>query len=578
MALQIRALSTPYPNVFTQSKHEFDDAASRFSTELPLIASDLNRVATEVEVNALRAEVAVDSLPAGIWVTGTTYAIGDVVFSPIDHFNYRRKTTGAGSTDPSVDSTNWALLTKTGAGGSDTTSSAVDIALSATSGRLQVISMTDANKKVTAPAATGLTKGSSIFVIKNNGQYRFSFHKNGGAFICYVQPGQIISASCSDISTAAGIWHVSGQNIEAVYDGNTREVLNAVDSRNIAVAMLSSTKAICVFRNNSTGFLWGVVLNYGSASGTPAAINGVASSSISIAAQTSSQATVVFKTATGATEGYVLDVSGNTITPGTIAHIDTATGGVGTGVTALSSTKLLCVYFAVSGSGQLRERVLDIASSVITPSAEVNADSSPSSNIVSTRREVLAVSSAKAIVGFKTVSGTSVTLRLQSISGSTPAPTGSDLAVPDYGGVSAIAFCLVVLSTDRAVLIQTASLTYTDFMFSLLDISGTTPILLCRKKVRMNLIDDAYLRAVKLDSNSIFMTWSGGGSGGADTATIRITSGDRILVGNICEKVEPGVAVSEAYVACAALDSTHVMHVCRNASTFLSAKTLEVIA
>ena len=41
------------------------------------------------------------------WVTGTTYTEGKVVWSPTDYQYYMRKTTGAGATDPSSDTTNW---------------------------------------------------------------------------------------------------------------------------------------------------------------------------------------------------------------------------------------------------------------------------------------------------------------------------------------------------------------------------------------------------------------------------------------------------------------------------------------
>jgi hypothetical protein len=41
------------------------------------------------------------------WVTGTTYAVGVVVFSPTDYQYYMRKTAGAGATDPVTDTTNW---------------------------------------------------------------------------------------------------------------------------------------------------------------------------------------------------------------------------------------------------------------------------------------------------------------------------------------------------------------------------------------------------------------------------------------------------------------------------------------
>jgi hypothetical protein len=48
------------------------------------------------------------------WVTGTTYTRGQVRWSPIDYKSYRRKANGAGTTDPSADSTNWALIVGTG--------------------------------------------------------------------------------------------------------------------------------------------------------------------------------------------------------------------------------------------------------------------------------------------------------------------------------------------------------------------------------------------------------------------------------------------------------------------------------
>lgn len=43
------------------------------------------------------------------WVTGTTYAKGKVVLSPVDFCYYVRKVAGAGATDPSSDTTNWQV-------------------------------------------------------------------------------------------------------------------------------------------------------------------------------------------------------------------------------------------------------------------------------------------------------------------------------------------------------------------------------------------------------------------------------------------------------------------------------------
>lgn len=63
----------------------------------------------EAYASAVSAAAAAASVAAALWVSGTTYAVGDVRRSPITYFAYRRLTAGAGTTDPSADATNWAL-------------------------------------------------------------------------------------------------------------------------------------------------------------------------------------------------------------------------------------------------------------------------------------------------------------------------------------------------------------------------------------------------------------------------------------------------------------------------------------
>lgn len=45
-----------------------------------------------------------------LWVSGTTYSAGQTVYSNVDGREYKRKSTGAGATDPSSDTTNWEPL------------------------------------------------------------------------------------------------------------------------------------------------------------------------------------------------------------------------------------------------------------------------------------------------------------------------------------------------------------------------------------------------------------------------------------------------------------------------------------
>jgi hypothetical protein len=71
---------------------------------------ELQTAINSAYANAVAAAGSSAALAAIAWVSGTTYAIGDARYSPIDFQTYRRKTAGAGTTDPSLDGTNWARV------------------------------------------------------------------------------------------------------------------------------------------------------------------------------------------------------------------------------------------------------------------------------------------------------------------------------------------------------------------------------------------------------------------------------------------------------------------------------------
>lgn len=122
MAQQITALPTPPSRT---SPGTFSDRTDAFLGALPGFVSQANALATEAETNAstasaaastaiskaadavAAADAAAASSNATKWISGTTYAEGDVVWSPVDYQTYRRIVAGAGTTDPSADPTNW---------------------------------------------------------------------------------------------------------------------------------------------------------------------------------------------------------------------------------------------------------------------------------------------------------------------------------------------------------------------------------------------------------------------------------------------------------------------------------------
>lgn len=61
---------------------------------------------------ATSAETAAAATNAVLWVSGTTYAVGALVYSPLDNRIYRSLSAFTSTTDPSADATNWVQLTR----------------------------------------------------------------------------------------------------------------------------------------------------------------------------------------------------------------------------------------------------------------------------------------------------------------------------------------------------------------------------------------------------------------------------------------------------------------------------------
>ena len=98
--------------------------AGTHRTEINLIQAEVSANATTATTKAAEAVVSAagalaSEIAAGVsagaakWVSGTTYALGAAVWSPVDRTIYRRIVAGAGTTDPSADTTNWASIQDT---------------------------------------------------------------------------------------------------------------------------------------------------------------------------------------------------------------------------------------------------------------------------------------------------------------------------------------------------------------------------------------------------------------------------------------------------------------------------------
>jgi hypothetical protein len=123
----ITALPTPPSR---DDSVNFSSRADAFVGALPTFGTQANSLATNVYNNAVEADadaVAADASAVAaaasaaaaattanvvLWVSGSTYAAGTAVYSPIDFLTYRRTSASPGSstTDPSADTTRWVQI------------------------------------------------------------------------------------------------------------------------------------------------------------------------------------------------------------------------------------------------------------------------------------------------------------------------------------------------------------------------------------------------------------------------------------------------------------------------------------
>lgn len=109
---------------------------------------------------AAAAQAALVTTGIETWVSGTTYAINTRVLSPDNGRVYTRLIAGAGTTDPSTDTTNWSIF------GGSLTIIEVTGNMTAVPNTLYVMT---GNYQLTFPAVGTLLKGDTILVSNASG-------------------------------------------------------------------------------------------------------------------------------------------------------------------------------------------------------------------------------------------------------------------------------------------------------------------------------------------------------------------------------------------------------------------------
>lgn len=161
----------------------YNARAYAFMTWMKNAVTQFSDVATNVFNNATEAfnsattasaasTAAVTAAAATQWVSGTTYVLGVCVWSTISGQTYRRIIAGAGTTDPSADSTNWAQISGAGQALVQVSTTTVNAAAG------QHLALNNvAITTVTLPATPG--NGDTVWVTPCNGLTTNVIARNG---------------------------------------------------------------------------------------------------------------------------------------------------------------------------------------------------------------------------------------------------------------------------------------------------------------------------------------------------------------------------------------------------------------
>lgn len=571
--VDISRLTQPIANSEIQDPADFERSANRLFPEIDQIGQQMNAVRDEMVDALANVNANVESLANLVWVSGTTYTAGQVRWSPVDFGSYRRKTNGGGTIDPSNDPTNWAATNKSSSGGAELPVSATDITLTSLSSRFQAVTMTAAGMRVNLPSATSLEKGVALYVIKNIGTYRFHVAKSDTSFVCFVEPGQTVQLNLTSSDTAAGKWHVFGQNLQNIYDLNASTQLLSGASGSFDVVKLSSTKFLFVYKKDSNSKLYARTINYGGALGTETQIgtDSILSESISVDALSETKAVIAYKPVAATVRVVVVDIATDVVTAGGSIDVDAAVTNTyhQLKVIALTSIKAMCFYISGSTS-QLYARPINIAGS--TPSGGTLI----STALNTMRFTACKLTSSKMLVTYAYGQNSTVNLHLMSDTATTGTPV---VAYNDFVSASSVRFDYCPLNQDSGILSLISS--YKDhnerIIFNVINTYGLTPVI--TKPVKFGVNDasgSVYPSLTLVDANTIYMSWYSSIAGGLNGVTMNLTADEKLRFGVVSENIEPSINALTDSIKNITIDATTVLQFARKSTPELVYKTIRI--
>ena len=394
---------TPPPVVALSraSGDEFDNNITSWLSWHQTQYTEYASLSAELAELASNAESAASELANAAWSSGS-YTTGDVVYSPTNYLNYRAKTTGVLTTDPSLDEANWALLTGTSEGGSETTSSTTNTTLTTNSDKVQIISKTAADKYVKLPSASTLNKGGPLFSIYNDGLYPFKVIDGADNFLAVLNPTERCHLSCTDTSSIAGLWHSEGHTTNLDISSAAEVLLSdptiTGGSYDSSTQVIDNNTSLLIYQNNTGPDLYGMILKTdGTSNGLPVKLTTQVIPNIGIVSATilnPTTAMIVWRGTSTYLYAQLLSISGTTITSIGASEITVYTGASDKlSITKVNSSKAVVAH---SRGSDMYLIVLSYSGSTISAGSAVLSGSS--TGIGSTAPEIIMLSESTGIV------------------------------------------------------------------------------------------------------------------------------------------------------------------------------------
>lgn len=304
-----------------------------------------------------------------------------------------------------------------------TTSSAVDITLTATSDQVQNVTMTASGKAVILPNATTLTKGSAVFQICNTGNLPFYVENAAGSVLAFLLPTQATLLTLVDNSTSSGVWASPAQEYAFELLGTSVSSQTASSTSRFSAAMLSDSLLVVGYYDGTNirimaGSISGSTVTFGTPQTLKTGTNGEINATV---AMSSTQCFVAYSTGiTGSTHSAFvrgISVSGTTITLGTETTVTTnVVGNLSKTVSAklFGSTVVFSYRGSDNGGNQLGFlRAATISGSTLTLGTAVSSSITAAYGIMAVDSSTFlwsyADNSFAIRARFYTVSGTTLT-------------------------------------------------------------------------------------------------------------------------------------------------------------------------